>query len=245
VGQGSTFHFTARFGSGPHAENGSAWPAASVAGTESGDDASSPTPTDIIFDRNAVLEQLGDDHALLAEIAGLFLVDLPRWLDQIQQAIRATDTDALLNTAHTLKGALGGLYAQAGGFHPLTLHIPLLQARQNLFRVRRGTDLGKGPFDPALFVDQIRETAGKTGVASAVSLAQYRLGITQQRKLETVLIGKGLVRLNPIKTHAENLYIVLDEHVIMVTEPVPFRRSSPRARFGVKPEQHFLAPKVR
>jgi HPt (histidine-containing phosphotransfer) domain-containing protein len=114
VGQGSTFHFTARFGSGPHAENGSAWPAASVAGTESGDDASSPTPTDIIFDRNAVLEQLGDDHALLAEIAGLFLVDLPGWLDQIQQAIRATDTDALLNTAHTLKGALGGLYAQAG-----------------------------------------------------------------------------------------------------------------------------------
>jgi len=133
---------------------------------------------------------------------------------------------------------------QVGGLHPPNTVTQLLQARQNLFRVGTGIDLGKGLCDPALFVDQIRDAAGKTGVAGAVGFAQYRLCITQQRKLETVPIGKGFVGLNRIKTHAENLYIVLHERVIMVTEPVPFRRSSPRIGFGVKPEQHFLAPKV-
>jgi hypothetical protein len=87
-----------------------------------------------------------------------------------------------------------------GHFHPQTLPVPLLQARQNLFRVGTWTDLGKGLFDPALFVDQIRDTAGKTGVASTIGFSQHCLSITQQRKLETVPIGKGLVRLNPIKT---------------------------------------------
>jgi HPt (histidine-containing phosphotransfer) domain-containing protein len=61
-----------------------------------------------------VLEQLGDDHALLSEIVELFLADLPYWLDKMQQAMREDDTEALINTAHTLKGALGGLYARAG-----------------------------------------------------------------------------------------------------------------------------------
>lgn len=135
--------------------------------------------------------------------------------------------------------------SQVGHFHPQTLPVSLLQARQNLFRVGTRTDLGKGLFDPSLFVDQIRDTAGKTGVASAIGFSQHRLSITQQRKLETVPIGKGLVRLNPIKTHAENLHIVLHERVIIVTELVPFRRSSPRIGFRVKPEQYFLAPKVR
>jgi CheY-like chemotaxis protein len=78
------------------------------------DDLCGPTPANLIFDRNAVLKQLGDDHALLAEIAELFLADLPCWLDKMQQAMREDDTAALIDTAHTLKGALGGLCARAG-----------------------------------------------------------------------------------------------------------------------------------
>jgi PAS domain S-box-containing protein len=78
------------------------------------DDPCGPIPANMIFDRNAVLEQLGDDHALLSEIVELFLADLPYWLDKMQQAMREDDTEALINTAHTLKGALGGLYARAG-----------------------------------------------------------------------------------------------------------------------------------
>jgi len=78
------------------------------------DDPYGPTPANMIFDRDAVLEQLGDDHALLSEIAELFLADLPYWLDKMQQAMREDDTEALVDTAHTLKGALGGLCARAG-----------------------------------------------------------------------------------------------------------------------------------
>jgi HPt (histidine-containing phosphotransfer) domain-containing protein len=78
------------------------------------DDLCGPTPADLIFDRNAVLEQLGNDHALLSEIADLFLADLPCWLDKMQQAMGEDDTEALIDTAHTLKGALGGLHARAG-----------------------------------------------------------------------------------------------------------------------------------
>ena len=72
-----------------------------------------PTPVNMIFDRHAVLGQLGNDHALLSEIAELFLSDLPCWLDKMQQAMREDDTEALIDTAHTLKGALGGLCARA------------------------------------------------------------------------------------------------------------------------------------
>jgi HPt (histidine-containing phosphotransfer) domain-containing protein len=78
------------------------------------DDLCGLTPANLIFDRHAVLKQLGDDHALLAEIAELFLADLPCWLDKMQQAMREDDTAALIDTAHTLKGALGGLCARAG-----------------------------------------------------------------------------------------------------------------------------------
>jgi HPt (histidine-containing phosphotransfer) domain-containing protein len=78
------------------------------------DDLCGLTPANLIFDRHAVLKQLGDDHALLAEIAELFLTDLPGWLDKMQQAMREDDTAALIDTAHTLKGALGGLCARAG-----------------------------------------------------------------------------------------------------------------------------------
>lgn len=78
------------------------------------DDSCGPISANLIFDRHAVLEQLGDDHALLSEIAELFLADLPYWLDKMQQAMREDDTATLINTAHTLKGALGGLCARAG-----------------------------------------------------------------------------------------------------------------------------------
>jgi len=55
---------------------------------------------------------------------------------------------------------------QVGCFHPQTLPIPLLQARQNLFRVGTGTDLGKGLCDPALGRDQHDRQRGR---ASAVA----------------------------------------------------------------------------
>ncbi|MDH3599978.1 MAG: GAF domain-containing protein [Candidatus Tectomicrobia bacterium] len=78
------------------------------------DDLCDPTPANLIFDRDALLEQLGYDYALLLEIIELFRADLRRWLDKMQQAMSEADTEVLMDTAHTLKGALGGLCARSG-----------------------------------------------------------------------------------------------------------------------------------
>ncbi len=83
-----------------------------------GDSQLNPSPNVVpglmIFDQEYVLSQLGHDHALLVELASLFLADLPTWLAKAQQAITQADASALTQVGHTLKGALGGLGAKAG-----------------------------------------------------------------------------------------------------------------------------------
>ena len=58
-----------------------------------------------VMDLDAVLNRLGGDHELLAEMASLFLEDGPRILRETRAAITRRDSKALERAAHTLKGS--------------------------------------------------------------------------------------------------------------------------------------------
>ena len=85
-----------------------------------------------IFDRAAALDRVGGDLDLLIELAGMFLEDSSRMLDQIGDAVEQGDVDALTRAAHTLKGAVGNFSAQAA-----------FDAAMNLEMIGRGGDLSE------------------------------------------------------------------------------------------------------
>jgi HPt (histidine-containing phosphotransfer) domain-containing protein len=64
-----------------------------------------------VFDRSALMEQLGGDEQLAREIVDLFLRDCPLQLSAIRTALDAGDTREVYVVAHTLKGAASTLAA--------------------------------------------------------------------------------------------------------------------------------------
>jgi PAS domain S-box-containing protein len=64
------------------------------------------------FDRNVLLSQVGGDHALMREIAKLFLEESPRQMEAIRRAIEQRDGKGLELSAHTFKGSAGHLAAR-------------------------------------------------------------------------------------------------------------------------------------
>jgi CheY-like chemotaxis protein/HPt (histidine-containing phosphotransfer) domain-containing protein len=58
-----------------------------------------------LFNRSAMLENLGDDIELLATLSQLFIDDLPRGFAALDQAVSVADAAEILVAAHTLKGA--------------------------------------------------------------------------------------------------------------------------------------------
>jgi signal transduction histidine kinase/CheY-like chemotaxis protein len=59
------------------------------------------------------LERAGGDPELLRELVRLFLTEHPRWLAGLREALAAGSAATLRDAAHSLKGALGTLAAQA------------------------------------------------------------------------------------------------------------------------------------
>jgi HPt (histidine-containing phosphotransfer) domain-containing protein len=66
-----------------------------------------------VFNRELALDRVGGDEELLEEIVGLFLGEYPGLLEQIQSAVSLGDAQALHRSAHTLKGSLAALGAEA------------------------------------------------------------------------------------------------------------------------------------
>ena len=66
-----------------------------------------------VFDRQAALERVEGDTELLEEVTQLFLDSSPKLLSQIGQAVSARDAQALNRAAHTLKGSVANLAADA------------------------------------------------------------------------------------------------------------------------------------
>jgi CheY-like chemotaxis protein len=56
------------------------------------------------FDLDAALETFGGDEGLFREILGLFLVECPRLVGEIREAIETEDASKLCRTTHSLKG---------------------------------------------------------------------------------------------------------------------------------------------
>jgi len=82
---------------------------ASVEQEESGEKAA-PAPIEAI-DQNDVLERLGGDEHLFAEVIRLFLEECPHHLAHIKSAVDHRDAERIRTAAHALKGAAGNLSA--------------------------------------------------------------------------------------------------------------------------------------
>jgi 3-isopropylmalate/(R)-2-methylmalate dehydratase small subunit len=64
-----------------------------------------------VFNREELLERLGDDEELVAEIVELFLDDAPQQIASIEAAVAAKDGEEIRNRAHALKGAAANMGA--------------------------------------------------------------------------------------------------------------------------------------
>ena len=62
-----------------------------------------------MFDASLALERVDDDKELLLEIAGLFLEDVPRMLQELRRASADLDTKAIEHSAHSIKGSVGNV----------------------------------------------------------------------------------------------------------------------------------------
>lgn len=59
------------------------------------------------------MDRVGGDVEFLQEIAGLFMEDYPRLLDEIRSALARGDAHSLEHAAHTLKGSVANFGAEA------------------------------------------------------------------------------------------------------------------------------------
>ncbi len=66
-----------------------------------------------VFDRRQAMEATCDDPELLREIVGIFLEDCPRMVGDLRAAVAARNGEALRRGAHTLKGSVEVLGANA------------------------------------------------------------------------------------------------------------------------------------
>jgi HPt (histidine-containing phosphotransfer) domain-containing protein len=65
------------------------------------------------LDVTSALAELRGDRELLAELAGLFLAEYPRWLTEMRAAVAEGDPPRLQMAAHALKGAATTFAARA------------------------------------------------------------------------------------------------------------------------------------
>lgn len=86
------------------------------------------------FDRAAVLENLGGDEALFAEIAGIFVSDWPQNRKRLDSALAAGDANALRYAAHAVKGSVANFSADRA-----------VQAARELEFAGRDGDLAQAP----------------------------------------------------------------------------------------------------
>jgi PAS domain S-box-containing protein len=72
----------------------------SITGSEDGED------TRPSYDKQTLIDAFDHDWGFFKEVVDLFIQDYPRMITDIQQAYKTGNTDALIRTAHSLKGML-------------------------------------------------------------------------------------------------------------------------------------------
>ena len=85
-----------------------------------GDQEDSPTSDEtpdeeeiVIFDRDALIERLGDDKELCDELIELFAEDFGGRVELMKRALEESSTPDLVAQAHTIKGASANIEAKA------------------------------------------------------------------------------------------------------------------------------------
>jgi two-component system, sensor histidine kinase and response regulator len=63
--------------------------------------------TTVGIDRASVIERLGGDESLLAEVATIFVDDCPRLVSSVETAVQSRDVKALARATHTIAGSVG------------------------------------------------------------------------------------------------------------------------------------------
>ena len=91
-----------------------------------------PAKEAVIFDKEALLQNLGDDEDLIKEILCIFLKDAPRQIHSIEKAIAAGDINLVHRQAHTLKGASGNVCAEV--LHAMSLELETAGEKGDLGR---------------------------------------------------------------------------------------------------------------
>ncbi|BDC50445.1 hypothetical protein F183_A27610 [Bryobacterales bacterium F-183] len=66
----------------------------------------------LAMDRELALDRVGGDEDLLREIAGLFLEDYPKLVENIKDALAAKDASGVERASHSLKGAVANFGAE-------------------------------------------------------------------------------------------------------------------------------------
>ena len=69
--------------------------------------AASVDPTPVGPSDAELLARFDGDAELLRELAGIFLQECPKMLNDLREALRAADPKAVARAAHTLKGSVG------------------------------------------------------------------------------------------------------------------------------------------
>ncbi|MFN7921360.1 MAG: Hpt domain-containing protein [Bryobacteraceae bacterium] len=82
-----------------------------------------PEATPAILNLSAALDRVGGDEELLREVAQLYLVEYPALVDEIRQAVVSQNAPALQRSAHTLKGSLSAIGAEASMKAALALEM--------------------------------------------------------------------------------------------------------------------------
>ncbi len=67
--------------------------------------------SDEIFDRDALLNAIGNNKELMAELIKIYMEKFPDFLSQIQNAIAGKDGDSLRFSAHALRGMSLNVFA--------------------------------------------------------------------------------------------------------------------------------------
>ncbi|MGH9350642.1 MAG: ATP-binding protein [Terriglobia bacterium] len=67
---------------------------------------SEETPVNAMLDREKILEQVGEDEELLAEVVHIFLDEYPQALARLKAAVEARDAKRIMEEAHSLKGSV-------------------------------------------------------------------------------------------------------------------------------------------
>jgi HPt (histidine-containing phosphotransfer) domain-containing protein len=67
-----------------------------------------PTGIEAPVDFSAALRWVDGDHALLVELAGIFLEDCPQRLHELDQAVKEGNAIGVRQAAHSLKGMVAG-----------------------------------------------------------------------------------------------------------------------------------------